>query len=311
MKAVRGSAGQALLTDVEHPPGEGELLSMVAAGICGGDLAALGHGTEWILGHELVGLRADGTPVAVEALYGCGTCAECRDGQINLCPQSMASALGVHADGGMAERFRAPSTRLVELPPGLDARNGTLVEPASVSWHGVRIAGTGPDTRVLVIGGGSVGLLAVTAAQALGAADVGLQARYPHQKEAGERLGATEPNGVYDVVIEAAGSTSALQEGVEKLAPGGTVSILGVHYGHLEVPYPALIVKEAKLIASMGYCTHPGGREMRHAAEMLAARPEIADTLVTHRFPLEDAEEAFRVAGDRGSGAVKVVVEMS
>ncbi|ABW12643.1 Alcohol dehydrogenase GroES domain protein [Parafrankia sp. EAN1pec] len=310
MRAVRGSGGRAVLADIEAPPGEGELLSMRAAGICGGDLAALTHGTEQILGHELAGLRADGTPVAIEALYGCGTCQRCRGGQINLCSQALSRALGVRADGGMAEQFHAPSARLVELPRGLGVADGPLVEPAAVSWHGVRVAGTGPDTRVLVIGGGSVGLLAVAAAQAQGAAEVSLQARYPHQKEIGERLHATEPNGSYDVVIEAAGSSSALHDSVERLEPGGTVSVLGVHYGLLAVPYPELIAKEVRLIASMGYCLHPGGREMRQAAEMLAARPEIADALITHRFPLADAEHAFRVAGDRKSGAIKVLIEL-
>ncbi len=71
-----------------------------------------------------------------------------------------------------------------------------------------------------------------------------------------------------------------------------------------------MLSKEAKLIASMGYCSHEGGRDMQQAAEMLAARPVIADALVTHRFPLEDAVEAFRVAADRKSGAIKVVVEV-
>ncbi|NUU25884.1 MAG: alcohol dehydrogenase catalytic domain-containing protein [Streptomycetaceae bacterium] len=310
MKALRGSAGRALLTDVDEPPGEGELLAMRAIGICGSDIIMIGMGTERVLGHELVGLRADGTPVVVEALFGCGKCACCQAGQYNLCDQGHNRALGILSDGGMAEQFRAPHTSLVELPVDLDVRNGSLVEPAAVSWHGVRVAGTGPGTRVLVIGGGSVGLLAVAAAQAQGAAEVSLQARYPHQRAAGERLGATAPSGLYDIVIEAAGSASALQDAVNRLTPGGTLSVLGVQYVPLDIPYTDLMVKEVRLIASMGYCTHAGVREMQQAAQMLAARPEIPETLITHRFPLADAEHAFRVAADRSSGAIKVVVEV-
>lgn len=310
MKALRGSGGEALLADIDEPPGEGELLSMRAVGICGSDVIMIALGTDRIVGHELVGLRADGTPVVVEALFGCGKCECCRVGQYNLCDQAHNRALGMLSDGGMAEQFRAPQTSLVALPPGLDVRNGSLVEPAAVSWHGVRVAGTGPNTRVLVIGGGSVGLLAVAAAQAQGAAEVSLQARYPHQKAAGERLGATEPSGLYEIVIEAAGSASALRDAVNRLTPGGTLSVLGVQYVPLDIPYTDLMVKEVRLIASMGYCTHGGIREMQQAAEMLAARPEIPETLVTHRFPLSDAEHAFRVAGDRKSGAIKVVVEV-
>ena len=214
------------------------------------------------------------------------------------------------ADGGMAEQFCAPSQRLVDLPVGLDVSSGALVEPASVSWHGVRVGGVGPDTRVLVVGAGSVGLLAVAAAQAIGAPEVGLAARRPHQWAIGERLGATEPSGLYDVVIEAAGTADAVQESIEQLAPGGTVSVLGLHYAPIEVGFLPMLNKEATLIASMGYCSHENGRDIQQAAEMLAARPEIPDALVTHRFPLEDAPEAFRVAADRSSGSIKVVVEV-
>ena len=79
-----------------------------------------------------------------------------------------------------------------------------------MAWHTVRLAGGGPDKRVAVVGGGAIGLMAVAAARAMGAEEVSLEARYPHQIELGERLGATQPSGLYDVVIEAAGSESAL-----------------------------------------------------------------------------------------------------
>ena len=153
-------------------------------------------------------------------------------------------------------------------------------------------------------------MLAVAAARAQGAAEVSLESRYDHQKELGERFGATQPAGLYDVVVEAGGSASALQRSVELLAPGGTIVVLGLHFGGLDVPYTVMLAKEATLIASMGYCSHAGGRDMQDAADMLAGRPEIADALITHRFPLEEAPEAFRVAADRKSGAIKVVVEV-
>ena len=300
VRAVRGQGGQPVLVDVDDAPGEGELLSMRSVGICSSDLLYLRVGTEHVLGHELAGVRADGTAVAVEGLYGCGTCEHCLDGRINLCPQSTQRALGMMADGGMAEQFRAPSARLVDLPVGLDVSSGALVEPASVSWHGVRVGGVGPDTRVLVVGAGSVGLLAVAAAQAMGAPEVALAARHPHQRAIGEQLGATEPDGLYDLVIEAAGSADAVHQSIEQLAPGGTISVLGVHYAPVEVPFLPMLNKEATLITSMGYCRHAGGRDMAQAAEMLATRPELAEALITHRFPLEDAAEAFRVADRLG-----------
>lgn len=263
MRAVRGRGGQPLAVEVEEAPGQGELLSMRSVGIRGSDLAYLSFGSEIILGDELVGERVDGRPVAVEGLYGCGTCDRCLDGQYNLCDQATKQALGMFNDGGMTEQFRAPAERLVDLPAGLDVASGSLVEPASVAWHGVRVGGTSEGLRVAVVGAGSVGMLAVAAAQAQGAAEVSLESRYDHQRELGERLGATQPSGVYDVVIEAAGAASALQRSVELLTPGGTIAILGLHYGSLDVSYPWIVPKEPRLIASMGYCRHEGGRDMQ------------------------------------------------
>jgi threonine dehydrogenase-like Zn-dependent dehydrogenase len=72
-----------------------------------------------------------------------------------------------------------------------------------------------------------------------------------------------------------------------------------------------LFNREARIIPSLGYCAREGGREMEDAAAMLAADPDIARTLITHRFPIEDAAEAFRVASDRTGGAIRVVIEPS
>jgi len=212
--------------------------------------------------------------------------------------------------GSACEQFRVPSEKLVELPAGLDLTDASLVEPASVAWHGVRVSGTSRDTTVAVVGGGSIGQLAPRQrrrkVRPTSSSKPGTRASI----EIPERLGVGEPDDRYDVVIEAAGSPSAIQRSVELVKPGGTVVVLGVVRDALDVPFPSLLTKEVRLIASMGYCGHPGEREMKHAAGMLAARLEIGASLITHRFPLEDAAEAFRVAADRGSGAIKVTVDI-
>jgi threonine dehydrogenase-like Zn-dependent dehydrogenase len=310
MKAVRGYEGRPRLVEVDEPPGRGETISMRVAGICASDLNYLAMGTERILGHELAGVRSNGTPVSVEGMFGCEKCEFCLEGRNNLCHQATKMALGIMQDGGMVEQFRVPSNKLIELPVGLDVTCASLVEPASVAWHGVRIGGTSPETRVAVVGGGSIGQLASVAAQSQYAGEVALEARYPHQQAIRERFGVGEPHGLYDVVVEAAGSASAIQRCIEWAKPGATIVVLGVVSGPLDVPFRSLLTKELRLIASLSYCGHAGQREMRLAAEMLASRPEVASSLITHRFPLEDAAEAFRVAADRRSGAIKVAIEV-
>ncbi len=312
MKAVRSGEGAVTVVDLDEPPGVGEALTMRATSVCASDLSYVFLGSTNVLGHELAGVRSDGTPVVVEAIYGCGGCEPCRRGAYNLCPTHGQRALGIGADGGMAEMFRAPSERLVPLPSGLDLRDASIVEPASVSWHALRLAEVGPGKRVAVVGAGALGLLAVAGARRLGCEEVALMARHPHQKEAGERLGAgIGAVGTYEVVVEAAGNAESLARCGDLVAPGGTIVVLGVHFGPVQLEWMPLFHREARLIPSLGYCAHDGVREMEEAAAMLAADPEIARTVITHRFPLEDAVHAFSVAADRGAGAIRVVIEPS
>ena len=312
MKAVRSHEGGVALVDLEEPPGTGALLDMRSTSVCASDLSYIRFGSTNILGHELAGVTEDGTPVVVEAIYGCMACDQCRRGAYNLCPTHAQRALGIFADGGMAEQFRAPAERLVPLPPGLDLRDASIVEPGSVSWHALRLAGTAPGRRVAIVGAGALGLLAVPGARRLGGEDVAVEARHPHQREAAERLGArVGAQGLYDVVLEAAGTAESLARCGELVAPGGTIVVVGVHYGPVQVDWLALFHREARLVPSLGYCAHDGVREFEEVAAMLAQDPDIARTVITHRFGLEEATEAFRTAADRGSGAIRVVIEPS
>lgn len=310
MKAVRSVEGGVAVVDLAEPPGTGELLDMRATTVCASDLMYIRFGSRHVLGHELAGFREDGTAVVVEALYGCMECEQCKRGAYNLCPTHGQRALGITADGGMAEQFRAPSARLVDVPRGLDVRDASIVEPASVSWHALRLAETGPGKRTAVVGGGALGLLAVAGARQLGGEEVALEARHPHQKDAGERLGARiGPAGLYDVVVEAAGTSESLARCGDLVAPGGTVVVLGVHIGTVQLDWMPLFNREARVIPSLGYRAHDSGREMEDAAAMLASDPKIARTVITHRFPIDEAAEAFRVASDKTSKAIRVVIE--
>jgi threonine dehydrogenase-like Zn-dependent dehydrogenase len=310
VKAVRSAPPGVQVVDVPDPADDVGVVTVRSASICGSDFGYIAWGSTFVLGHELAGTTADGTPVCVEAAFGCGHCEWCRQGKVNLCPHMGERVPGMNSDGGMAQYFAAPPQSLVRLPDGLDVRDACLVEPTAVSWHGCRIAGVGPATRVAVVGGGAIGLLAAAAARARGAQDVALVARHPHQLEAGERLGASSaPTGAYDVVIEAAGTESSLATSAQLVRPEGTVVVLGVFAPGTPFPYLDALLKEVRVVSSICYCRYDGGRDFDDAAGLLAREPEIGRAVISHRFPLEDAAEAFRVASDKTSGAIRVVIE--
>ena len=165
MRAVRSTPPGVTVVDVDEPEGPGELIKITSASICASDLGYIQMGSTMLLGHELAGVTEDGRTVAIEAIFGCGECDLCLEGRYNLCATTGTTALGVMADGGMSEWFRAPARSLVDLPEGLDA-----VQRVSGGAHGGgvahRAASPAPDpgTRVAVVGGGAIGLMAVAAA---------------------------------------------------------------------------------------------------------------------------------------------------
>ena len=289
--------------------GDGVRVRVRSSGICGSDLHLAAMGALPVtLGHEFAGLLDDGTPVAVCPMVPCGTCDQCLAGREQLCRTLTQRIYGVSLDGGLADLAYVDDRCLLPLPDGVDVADGALVEPLAVALHGIRRADLAPGQRVLVVGGGSIGLATVAAARHLGF-EVDLAARHPAQRERGAALGAGEPDPVeYDAVVDAAGTQSALDRAVEAVVPGGVIVALATYWEPVTVGY-GLLGKEARLVPASMYGHRHGDRDFIEAGEMLAARPEVAGLLVTHRLPLDEGARAFSLAAERAQGAVKVLVE--
>jgi threonine dehydrogenase-like Zn-dependent dehydrogenase len=315
VRAVRSTGDGVAVVDVEARVPEFATdpvtVRVASAGICASDLKLLSWKLPATIGHEFAGALDDGTLVAVQPSVPCGTCDLCRSGREHLGPDATSRMHGVFSDGGLAEAVIVDRSCLVMLTPEVGADVGALIEPISVALHAAHqggLHGDAPADRVLVIGGGSIGLAVVTIAQHHGA-EVDLVARHPAQRAAGERLGARSSLAdEYDVVIECAGSQSALDDAIGRVRPGGTIVVPSSWFDPVQVS-SSLLLKEPRVVMSYTYGHHHGVREFDEAVEILAAHPELADAMITHRFALDDASEAFRVAGDRAAGAIKVVVE--
>jgi threonine dehydrogenase-like Zn-dependent dehydrogenase len=313
VRAVRVVDGQVEVVDVPDPSGDGVVVRVASAGICGSDLAMIDGG--WAppvtMGHEIAGWAPDGSPVAIEPLVPCGTCEQCTSGAYHLCPTGAATMIGIGADGGFATEVEVPERCLVRLPAGVAPRDASLVEPLAVALHGLGLVDHRPDQRVAVVGAGTIGLCTVAVVAARGGrADV--VARHDHQRSAAAALGGgTDAGDGYDLVVETAGTAEALRRAVHLARPGGTVLLLSLHWEPTPTPGVGLWMKEVRLVPSYTYGGGPGGREIDAAARVLADAPELSGRLITHRFPLDAAPEAFAVARDRSAGAIKVVLEPS
>jgi 2-desacetyl-2-hydroxyethyl bacteriochlorophyllide A dehydrogenase len=318
------------------PAADEVVLCVRACGICGSDLHWFAGGAPppaVCPGHEIAGevvgcgaavtAVAAGMRVTAEPMATCGACRWCRAGTPQLC-RGLRIA-GMHRPGGFAELVALPAAMLHPLPADLDWAVAALSEPMAVAVHATRLAGIGAGQRVLVLGAGAIGLLAVVAARAAGAADVWVTARHPHQQSAARRLGATRVFGTdaragadrralardhdIDAVLETVGGVAdTLADAVHCVRPGGTVIVLGVFTAPPPLPATSLLVKEVRLIGSMMYDRSGPRPDFATATDLLVAHRDAVAPLVTHRYALADVQQAFETAADKHTGAIKVSV---
>jgi threonine dehydrogenase-like Zn-dependent dehydrogenase len=264
------------------------------------------------VGHEFAGLLDDGTRVAVQPYVPCGVCDQCLLGETARCRVWLDRFHGVSIDGGLADEVIVDRACLSVLPPEVPIESAALAEPIAVvvrAANNVGLTGaTDDDGPVLVIGAGSIGL-AMTAVLRHRGYEVDVMARHDAQRAAAERLGAGfTPIAEYSVVVDAAGTQAAIDEAVARLAPGATLAVVSTWWDPVQFGF-GLLSKEATVVPATIYGLRNGRREFDDAVDVLAANPVIADVLVTHRFGLDDAPEAFATAGNRAAGAIKVIIQ--
>ena len=315
MKSIRVVDGVPTVEEGEFVLRDGDVRVKVAAvGICGSDLHLLDAG--WaegrVLGHEISGHLDDGRGVAIEPFRSCGHCQPCTAGDRHACAQG-AEVMGIMADGGMAEYMSVPAEALVPLAVGVDIGHASLVENLAVAVHGLNRARLRAGDTVAVVGAGPIGLALAAALGRAGFA-VSIAARHEHQRVAAERIGAAviDDGGTFadgfDVVFDAVGNSASIKESVRRVVRAGRICMVGSFWDPVEIDI-GLLMQEAELIPAMMYGRTPSGREIDGAAALLAELPDLGDTMITHRFPLDGAADAFATARDRAAGALKVVFE--
>ncbi len=311
-------------------PGPGEIVVRIAAcGICGSDLMRWYQDPRApvVLGHEPVGhvhavgegvALAVGERVFVHHHVPCLVCARCRDGRETLCERFRATRID---PGGLAEYVRVPRENVdldvLVVPDHVTDDAATLIEPLACILRGQHMAGTGPGSTVAVVGAGSMGLIEIMAARALGAARVVVVEPDAGRRDRAVRAGAVAACGLDAASVRAAlggtgadqvfvctHSPAAIAESLRMAGPAGVVQLFAVPEPGHTVP---LDLGEAFFREVTIQSTYSAGpHDTREALALVAAGAIDADLVVTHRVPLEAAAEAYRLA-DSGE-AVKVVV---
>jgi L-idonate 5-dehydrogenase len=340
MRAVVIHAEKDLRVEETTAPELGPLdvrVRVEAGGICGSDLHYYLHGgfgairvrEPMILGHEIAGtvesVGADvsrvkpGDRVAVNPSRSCGRCRYCQMGQQQHCTDMLfyGSAMRFpHVQGGFRDILVVEERQAVKVAAGVSAAMAAFAEPLSVCLHAARRAGPLLGKRVLVTGSGPIGILAMVAAKAAGAAEIVatdvVEGPLPTALTMGasaainvmaqpDRLKAEygAEKGAFDVMFEASGNQHALTGAFEVVRPGGVIVQIGVG-GQFTLPMNVLVAKEFELRGSFRF-----HEEFDWAVAMIGSGSIDLSPLLTASIPVERAVEAFDLAADK-SRAMKV-----
>ena len=331
MKSVRlHGIGDLRIQDEPAPvPQQGEkLIRIKSVGVCGSDLHWFSEGEigdaklerPLVLGHEFAGETEDGQRVAVDPAIPCGHCEFCERGDPNLCENMIFAGHGQH-DGALREWMAWNEKSLFPIPDSISADDGAMLEPLGVAIHSVDLGKIKTGMTVGVFGCGPIGLLIIQMAKLSGAGNIIATDKLAHRAEAAKRFGAshaflagdsrelgeiraaTNGRGV-DVAFEAAGTQDAVDASVAAVASGGKVILAGIPNDD-KTSFSASTARRKGLTLKLV-------RRMKHtyprAIELVSKGLVDVRSLVTHRFPLEQASEAFQVA-ERREG-LKVIIEL-
>ncbi len=328
MKAlVYTGVGALEYRDVDQPQAtEGHsLIKVEAVGICGSDMHAY-HGADprrqppLILGHEACGIahsgRYEGQRVTVNPMTTCGTCRYCIEGRDNICPDRKLLSIPPN-EGAFAEYLVIPDANLVAVPEGIDPGHAALTEPLACGWHAIRLGAerlTQPlsTARVVVIGGGAIGVGAALCALDHGAKDIWIAEPSASRRDTAAKAG---PFRTYDpgeggpeessadLVIDAYGSAASRADSTVLAAPGAVIAHIGLAGGDAGLDTRKMTLQEITFIGTYTY-TMADFHATAHA--IFAGR--MGDFSWIEKRPLADGAQAFTDLDAAQVGAAKIVL---
>ncbi|KAJ5674480.1 chaperonin 10-like protein, partial [Penicillium maclennaniae] len=319
------------------------LVRVAYIGVCGSDVHFWRHGgisrkvsedMPLVMGHEASGVVETigaavssvkpGDRVAIEPGFPCRRCKQCKKGRYNICPDMRFAADPPLTNGTLCRLFKIPEDYVYKIPDSMSLQEAVLIEPLSVAVHGVRLAELRPGQSVLVLGSGTVGLMAAAAAKAFGARVVFVsdinQAKLDFAKSLVDcatfvpdihstpdiaAMKFQEEMGIMDgvdVVLECTGVESSAATGLHACGPGAIFVQIGMGKPIQNIPILAMSEKEVVLKTCFRYA--PGDYEI--ALELVGSGKISVKELISSTVPFEDASAAWEKTA-RGEGIKNLI----
>jgi len=340
--AVLHKALDMRIEEVEAPKiGPNEVLVRIkSVGICGSDVHYYLHGraasfvvTEpLILGHECAGEVAEvgdevrrvevGQRVVIEPGFPCRKCHFCKEGRYNLC-RDLRFYGTPPGNGAFAEYASASEENVYRMPDGMSYEEGAMIEPLAVGTMAAKRGAVSVYDTVAIFGSGPIGLMCLQAVKAHGTLDVYVTDIVDYRLDYAERLGAraeinpekedvvervmglTDNEGV-NVVIEAAGSVSALKQAFDIVKPGGRIVLVGIYSSmEFQVPLGNVLTKELDVRGVWRYAN-----VFQTAIKCVADGKIDVKSLITHRFPLDEILKGFETQIKKIGNPMKIQISI-
>ena len=310
------------------------LIQIERCGICGSDLHIWQNGMPagLIMGHEFAGTVADpgeakdifkvGDRVTALPVNPCGICPACKKLQFNKCVNILADAPGITTAGAYAQYLQITAMMVRVLPESMSMEEAAMVEPAAVALHAVNLAGVAAGDKVLIVGGGIIGLLCAAWTRISGAAFIGLSEA--NAKRGQKALGFGDVDEVFDAidprlqkklltitcggfnkVIECAGPAPAVKSAIGAAASGGIVVLAGINYNEVPVSTMRIAMKELHIKGSYGY----NAEEFDMSLDYIVRRVLKTSRFVDDTVGLEGVQDAFIKLTDPAGDAVKIMMK--
>lgn len=321
--------------DAPKPDNNKVIIDIIKTGICGSDIHNwdAGEPKGLIMGHEFTGKvvnpgsRTDlkiGDRVTALPISPCGNCETCETGNPQYCSETWTHAIGLSLDnpGGLTSTIAIRPDMVLKLPDNVTDEEGAMVEPTAVGLHAVHLADIRVGDKVLIVGGGIIGLVSAMFAKLEGAEFVAVSETNEARGKKSVKLNVADdwfnakdenflnniftkiPNG-FDVVIDCSGTTKAVESELMTVKPGGTIVLVGVSPKPIKFASVIAVMKELTIKGAIAYTKE----EFKNCISLMANKKIDVMKFVDDIVPLEETQKAYEKLTSGTDDAVKIMID--
>lgn len=317
-----------------EPNGKEVIAKVLACGICGSDIHYwdIGQPAGLVLGHEYCctvvdpGPRKDlkkGDRITALPISPCLKCEACRTGNIHYCAHTWEDATGTSLSrtGAYAEYIALRPEMVRKVPKNMSDEQVAMVEPSAVGLHAVHLGEVKVGDRVLIIGGGIIGLMSAEFAKLQGASYVAMTETNPARGKSAVKLKAVDEYfdaldkncvsklskascGGFDVVIECCGNSPAVTTALQAVKEGGRVVLVGVSLTPISIPTTLIVLRELKVLGDIAYTE----KEFDQCLELIANKKLNVDKYISKIVALEEGQKSFETLTSGKDSAIKIIL---